>query len=596
MKQHIKSMTGNFRYLFHELYLFRKSSILLPFLGCAFGILLSLVTIGMPKILLDLIESKAEADYLLWKVGLGGCAWLLTAAGNALVYNQIDCCSQTFLYTGLKAKWEEKMMDLDYEVFVSPGGKQSMEKARYAVSSPNEGLVLYLRRVTELLESMGELIALSAIICILHPLIVIWLLLLFAAEMWYGGITEQRKHALQEERARADRKLNYLAYQLRGIREGKDIRIYSMQEWLGQTAREAVAGRDWVEERAARQDFRKMIWNGLLLFVRNVLGYAYLIRQYNSGGMTLGDFALSFAAVTGLGNLLGRLVRSCSDFARADYYAADFRQFMELGGEKESVKGSTHRITESFSVEFEKVSFSYGENPVLKEISFTVKAGEKLAVVGINGAGKTTLVKLLCGLLRPGEGRILINGKDTAGFEGEEYRKLFSAVFQKSGVLPVSIRDNIVLDQPLREEKLWKCLRMANLEEKVRSLPEGPDTPLVRPVAEHGTELSGGEQQRLLLARALYKDAPFLILDEPTAALDPVAESKIYQAYNSLTEGKTSVFVSHRLASTRFCDRILVLENGKIAETGSHEELMKKEGRYAEMFRIQSRYYREDDI
>ena len=265
------------------------------------------------------------------------------------------------------------------------------------------------------------------------------------------------------------------------------------------------------------------------------------------------------------------------------------------------------------SFTWEKVSFSYwqedGEGrkteiPVLKNINLTVKAGEKLAIVGENGAGKTTFVKLLCGLLRPQEGRIFVNDTELTDFEQEDYRSLFSAVFQKSGLLPVSIRDNIALniweeDGPDEQEVLkavWRCIRLANLEEKVRSLPEGLDTHLVKRIAEHGTELSGGELQRLLLARALYKDAPVLILDEPTAALDPIAENEIYQAYHKLTEGKTSVFISHRLASTRFCDLILVMENGEIVESGTHDELMARRGRYAEMFEVQSRYYREQEV
>lgn len=644
MKQNLKSMAGNFRYLFRELYLFRKNSIFLPVLGSASQTALSLAAIWIPKIVLDLIESRADTWHLLSGIAISGVLLLAVSSANALVHNRIDCCSQVFLFAVLKAKWEEKMMDLEYGIFTSPRGKRSAEKARNAVSSPNYGVVSYLPGMTGLMESMGGFLALGSVICRLQPFILVLLFLMFGIELWYGTVSEKRKHGFQEERAQTNRKLNYMAYHTRGIREGKDIRIYSMTGWLRGIAGEAVAAKDRVEEKAAVQDYRKMILNGFFIFLRNGCAYAYLVREYFQGSLTVGDFTLYFAAITGLGNFLSRLVQSYSAFAEADNYVTDFRQFMDLKDAGGGKKHSADQVTEPVSFCWEHVSFSYEEEdeegkrkeiPILKDISLTVKPGEKLAVVGENGAGKTTFVKLLCGLLRPTEGRILVNGMDAADFEGEDYRKLFSAVFQKSGVLPVSIRDNIMLNveggrnvgpdgrQPegrkrtpgspvsLSEEKnpnsdgkaavkadrdsaVLRCLRLANLEKKVRSLPQGLDTCLVKRIAEHGTELSGGEVQRLLLARALYKDAPVLILDEPTAALDPVAENEVYRSYSRLTEGKTSVFISHRLASTRFCDRILVMENGEIVESGTHEELLGKNGKYAEMFRVQSRYYRSD--
>lgn len=610
MKKNMISIAGNFFYLFHELFLFRSSSILLPFLGSVSQIFLSLITIWIPKIILDLIASRADSgDLFLW-IMITGAAFLIASAANAIIHNCIDSCSQVFLFTRLKTKWEEKMMDLDYELFASHLGKISAEKARNAVSNPNFGVVAYMRRITELLECLGGFFALSTIIFILHPLILMLLFIMFGIELWYGTHSETRKHLLQEERAQANRKLNYIAYHTRGIREGKDIRIYSMVPWLRSIAGTAIIDKDKVEERTARYDLGKMLLNGALIFLRNGCAYAYLVCQYFHGSMTIGDFTLYFSAVTGLGTFLSKLTWGYSGFMEADHYVTDFREFMKLAvDDKRKEKNSVDMLDRPVSFTWENVSFSYwqedeeGHNteiPVLKRINLSIKAGEKLAIVGENGAGKTTFIKLLCGLLRPKEGSITVNGADLADFEPEEYRNLFSAVFQKSGVLPVSIRDNIALnvygdDEP-DEEAVWNSIRLANLEEKVRSLPEGINTHLVKRIAEHGTELSGGELQRLLLARALYKDAPVLILDEPTAALDPIAENEIYQAYHKFTEGKTSVFISHRLASTRFCDRILFMENGEIVEIGTHDELMEHKGRYAEMFEVQSRYYTDQEV
>ncbi|MCI9436026.1 MAG: ABC transporter ATP-binding protein [Lachnospiraceae bacterium] len=675
MKSEMKSMADNFRYLFHELYLFRPGSILLPFLGSGMQVLLSLATICLPKIVLDQIERGHGLYHLLAWVLAGSGVLFAVSAVNAVLHNRISCISQVFLFTVLKGKWEEKMMGVDYETFTSPEGKARAEKARHAVSSPNFGVVAYPGRVTVLLENTGGFAAFGAMACMLHPLVLAMLFFLFGVELWYDSAAEKRKSLLKEERALANRKLNYLAYHMRGIREGKDIRIYSCAGWLRGIAAKAVAEKDKVEAAAAGQDFRKMLLNALFVCLRNGCAYGYLIWRYFQGDMGIGDFVLYFSAITGLGSFLGNLVQGYSGLVEADHYVTDLRQFLESGEERETVgcvegsrkqEGRADTLARPVSFTFDQVSFSYWERdeegsrreiPILKNINLVIKPGEKLAIVGANGAGKTTFVKLLCGLLRPTKGTVRAGGIDCAEFEGEDYRRLFSAVFQKSGVLPVSIRDNITLDggrqedgkpveverqfageqrapgaksrpgedrkapgaksRPGEDRKLpgakrhgvneadgigsaaadshvWKCLRLANLEEKVRFMPQGLDTCLVKRIAEHGTELSGGELQRLLLARALYKDAPVLILDEPTAALDPIAEHEVYQAYRQLTEGKTAVFISHRLASTRFCDRILVMEEGEVRESGTHEELMALGGRYADMFQVQSRYYADD--
>ncbi len=609
MKPNTESVADNFRYLFHELYLFRKESVFLPLLGTLSRIFLSFVTLWIPKLVLDLLESRVFYDRLLCWILISSGAWTVASAAHALIHNRIDTCSQIFLYTNQKAKWQEKMMALDYEAFISPGGKISAEKARNAVADPNSGVVSYLGQMTNLLESLGGIFTLGTVVAMLHPGILLLLLLVFGIEIWYGTFAEKQKHLLQNERACANRKLNYLAYHTKGVQEGKDIRMYSMTDWLNRITKDAVSQKDCVEKKAARQDFRKMMLNGLLLFFRDGCAYLYLIRQFFQGGMTVGSFALYFSAIANLGGFLNQLTLAHSGFMQANHYVTDFRRFIQLDSPKSGARPCLDVPDKPPCFTWEKVSFSYRDKdgagnpveiPVLKDINLTIRAGEKLAIVGANGAGKTTFVKLLCGLLRPSQGTISVNGRNIADFDRQDYLRLFSAVFQKSGVLPASIRNNITMRPKTGRRKddsaVLRCLSQAGLGKKVCSLPKGLDTCLVKQITKQGTQLSGGELQRLLLARALYKDAPVLILDEPTAALDPIAESEIYESYNRLTKDKTSVFISHRLASTRFCDRILVLENGKITESGTHRELMQKGGRYAQMFRIQGRYYRQEEI
>ena len=253
----------------------------------------------------------------------------------------------------------------------------------------------------------------------------------------------------------------------------------------------------------------------------------------------------------------------------------------------------------SYELRLENVSFCYPKatKNTIDRMNLTVHAGEKLAIVGLNGAGKTTLVKLLCGLLDPTEGRVLLNGQDIRQLDRREYYRLFSAVFQDFSVLSASVAQNISQQaQGYDVEKINRCIEQAGLTEKISQLPQGIETKVGREVYEDGVLFSGGQTQRLMLARALYKDGGILLLDEPTAALDPIAENDIYLKYDEMSKGKTSLFISHRLASTRFCDRIIFLENGGICEEGTHEQLLQQGGGYAKLFEIQSRYYKEGKV
>jgi ABC-type multidrug transport system fused ATPase/permease subunit len=250
------------------------------------------------------------------------------------------------------------------------------------------------------------------------------------------------------------------------------------------------------------------------------------------------------------------------------------------------------------AISLRNVSYTYpkADAPALKDINIDIKPGERIAIVGANGAGKTTLVKLICGLYRPQTGSISLAGIDISEYNRDEYFTLFSTVFQDIHLLSTDIAGNVsqAVPEATDLERVFACLKLAGLYEKVQTMPLAEKTMLVRQINDDAVELSGGELQKLALARALYKDAPVIVLDEPTAALDPIAESEIYRKYAELTRGRTSIYISHRLASTRFCDRILFLDNHTVEETGTHDELMDLGGKYARMFDVQSQYYKRD--
>ena len=351
----------------------------------------------------------------------------------------------------------------------------------------------------------------------------------------------------------------------------------------------------------------------LLSFGRDLGAYGFLLYQALEGRVSVSEFVLYFGAITGFSGFVLAIMNSLSELRAAANSADYLRAYMNLPEEDVS-KGDRHisELTMPLQIEFVNVSFSYqdavedGEEEISEEaakgkvvfehLDLTIHAGEKIALVGVNGAGKTTLVKLLCGMYDPDEGKILLNGIDRREFPKKELYQLFSVVFQEPLVLPFTVGENLVMDKADRveEDRAWEALEKAGLKTVFEEKKIRLDTYMTKRLMNNGIELSGGQQQRFLLARALYKDAPVLVLDEPTAALDPIAEKEVYENYNRYSGGKTAVFISHRLASTRFSDRIVLLEDGKITEMGTHEELLDRNGKYAEMFRVQSNYYEKE--
>ena len=238
------------------------------------------------------------------------------------------------------------------------------------------------------------------------------------------------------------------------------------------------------------------------------------------------------------------------------------------------------------------MSFRYprAQAPTLRNLNLTLKKGQRLAVVGENGAGKTTMIKLLLRLYDPDEGRILLGGRDIRQLSPQEYADQFSVVFQDFRLFAFSVRENICLGRE-EEERLDRVLAQTGLDELLAGYEKGADTSVYKQFDEKGVEFSGGERQKIAIARALYKDAPIVVMDEPTAALDPIAEEEIYNQLNALIHGRTALFISHRLSSCKFCDEVAVFQDGRVVEQGSHEDLMKEEGLYRRMFTAQSQYY-----
>ncbi len=393
-------------------------------------------------------------------------------------------------------------------------------------------------------------------------------------------------------------------WNLRGYAESpnlaKDIRLFGMRPWLQEIYAKTIDALRAFRRRESNVVIWGRIADLMLAFLRNGLVYAWLTLQVLEGDISVPSFLLYFSAAGGFSAWVTGILNNLLTLHSQSLELSNLRECVEYPEPFLFQEGRplTPDPGRAYELRLEDVSFRYpgSEKDILSHINLTLHPGEKLAVVGLNGAGKTTLVKLLCGFYDPDEGRVLLDGQDIREYNRADYYRMFSAVFQDFTLLPATIAANVAQSEDVIDrEKVTDCIAKAGLQEKTESLPQGYETLLNREVYEDAAMLSGGETQRLMLARALYKDAPFVILDEPTAALDPIAEADMYAKYHEMTAGRSSVYISHRLASTRFCDRILLIEDGRLAEDGTHESLLALGGRYAELFNVQSQYYREGD-
>ena len=474
------------------------------------------------------------------------------------------------------------------------------EKASAACAGNSESSEAIWTTLTDLMTSCIGFIVYLALLTNLN----LWLAALVAATTAVSYFASKRinewGYLHRSEELELTKRIEY-ANKIATSREfAKDIRMFGLRGWLedlwGSTMRLYSAF-------CAKRE-RKYIWANIidivLTFLRNGIAYAFLIGITVKNGLPASQFLLYFAALSGFAQWVVEILDKLSVMHKQSLDISTIREFLDWdepfdlnGGERIAFEPN-----KQYEIRLDDVSFRYpkADKDTLSHINLTVHPGEKLAIVGLNGAGKTTLVKLVCGFLDPTEGRILLNGEDIRKFNRNDYYALFSAVFQEFSVLDVTVKENVAqCVDGIDETRVWQCIDKAGLTEKIKSLPKGIETHLGRRVFKDGVEFSGGQTQRLMLARALYKNAPILVLDEPTAALDPIAENDIYQKYNDMTHGRTSFFISHRLASTRFCDRIIFVDSGKIAEEGTHDELLKNGGGYAYMFEVQSKYYRSDN-
>ncbi len=489
----------------------------------------------------------------------------------------------------LTIEGNRKSSDMDYELYESP----SVRELRGRLANLPWAIPGKLDTDQALVKNGIGFLLYGTLLVRLNA----WLALVMFA-LTLPAVCINRIHERYLEKAPDDtwRKIGYMERVANDASAGKDTRIYHMAGRLLRIGEEGIEKYyRFLNGRGIREFVVVGGVGGVCQAARDLLAYAYLIAAFVRGGVTLSDFSLYLGAVTGFSLWVSGIWENVTSIRNMFlWHYSKVYAFLTLADRRN--RGPGPKVpSQPAEIRFEHVSYRYegAERDTIEDLNLTIRPGEKLALVGLNGAGKTTIVKLLTGMYSPSSGRITVDGTDIAAFNRDEYFGMFSAVFQTHLIFPATIEKNVALSQASDRERVRQALTQSGLWEKVASLPRQEQTLLCRDVDDDAVELSGGEFQKLLLARAIYREAPVLVLDEPTAALDPIAEDDMYRKYARLSQGLTGLYVSHRLASTRFCDRILLIQNGKIAEDGTHESLLRLGGEYARLFEMQSKFYRE---
>ena len=544
----------------------------------------------MPKFIIDEVMGEKRVEFLIFYIGIA----VLGSGLINLIVKYLDTKVEIANFT-MVGRFEQHMgehiMNMDYENLEDPQILDQKERAIFPIN--NQGVLWRMSdSIVRLLQSMITILGLAAIVLTFH----VFLLLMILAILFVNTVIFRKEQALTFQMNREIIPLNrsflYYITLIGDFSMAKDVRIYHMAPFIMNKVEDY--------NRKSFQSFRRFYpkfgrydaASALNLQLQMVLVYLCLSMQVLKNLISIGDFTMYVGAANNFSGSIFTLLSDFVTFVQNCKYLEEYLEFEKLPS-RISKGTRTVKDNETVEIQFRNVYFRYPRSTeyILKNVNLTIRSGEKLSIVGKNGAGKTTFIKLLCRLYIPEKGEILINGININEYSTAQYNNLLSVVFQDYKLFSFSIRENIVFYEKAEEEKLIRSLNKAGIFNKIKNMEHGVETSVYKNFDKNGIELSGGEGQKLAIARAIYKDSPVAILDEPTAALDPYAEFDIYTRFNELVNNKTAIYISHRLSSCRFCNHIAVFDQGEIVEYGTHDELIQKAGLYHLMWNTQAQYY-----
>lgn len=580
--------------LLKELYAFKPTVFIAILLATLISAALPLLQLLLSAFVIQwLMEGVAIREYLLRLlvfIALIGIAQM----GNYyfMLYQEEN---MNHLRDFMRNKIETKYLKLDYPFII---GKEAQERYNNASELTDNNTTLFGRLATEIIELCSSFLGVVLYINILSQLeslflvlVGVFLLIVVFFNVWQ--VKMDRK--LFQAKAANSQKLRYLRKVYGESRITKDVRIFQMKDWFKQIEDKTI-----VEYHRLIKPKVKLTWTESTLVNIGIIGLSALsyirsVQLIAAGAIPVSNFVIFAGSVTILAQTIMTLVNAIGKMNTSLNETKKYDDFMSQGQIFNHGEGRP-LPKEPLSIELKNVTYTYPNNDTstINNVSLTIKPYENLAIVGENGAGKSTLTNLIAGLLKPDTGEIYINGVAQSEFNISDYYALFAPVFQEKFLLTYSIKKTVIQGLPFDELKYNRVLKQSGLTDIISKFKSRDETKIVRAVYPDGVNLSGGQLQKLKLAQALYKDAPVLLLDEPTAALDPIAEHQIYQDYFQFSKDKLSIFISHRLSSTRFCDRIIYIKNGDITEVGTHEELMAEQKDYFKLYEAQAYYYKHD--